>query len=99
MGARVKPEHGKRGGSFREQSEKNASRHTNPRLSTSDRPFPHGMILIKDPALPAGTAQAVDADGKLLATLKLPMKGIVPRGTVTDRVSAEDYERVLVTIC
>ncbi len=45
------------------------------------------MQIIKDPALLAGAGQAFDADGKLIATLKLPLKGLVPRGTAVLRLS------------
>ena len=47
---------------------------------------------------PAGTAQALDAESKLLATLKLPLRRLVPHGTATIRVSPADYDRMLLAL-
>lgn len=48
----------------------------------------------RDPALPPGTAQALDKDGILLATIMLP-NDRVPHGTVTVRLGGDVFDGVI----
>lgn len=62
-----------------------------PKRPRDSAQLPKLMHIIKDPALPAGMAEAFDMNGNLLATIKLPLKGLIPRNIETIRVSPQDY--------
>jgi hypothetical protein len=55
------------------------------------------MTFEKDPSLPTGTSHAFDAEGTLLGVVTQP-DVTVPGGTDTIRLSAEDYERIVVRL-
>jgi hypothetical protein len=53
------------------------------------------MIRVeRDPALPPGTAEALDRDGKVLATITLPHER-VPSGTSAIRIGGGVFDGVI----
>jgi hypothetical protein len=48
----------------------------------------------RDPALPPGKAEALDRDGKVLATITLPHER-VPSGTATIRIGGDVFDAVV----
>jgi hypothetical protein len=53
------------------------------------------MIRVeRDPALPPGKAEALDRDGKVLATITLPHDR-VPSGTATVRIGGDVFDGVV----